>query len=72
MNVEADVRGVFLPQASAEERAAVHRSLRGHMEDGSLKPVVGMELPLADAPTAHKEVMQPSSGGATGNIVLIP
>jgi len=72
MNSEVDVRGVFLSMASPAEVAAVHASLRSFLVDGSLKPVVGLQLPLSDAPTAHREVMRPSAGGACGNIVLIP
>eukprot|EP00405_Crypthecodinium_cohnii_P018639 CAMPEP_0206469852 /NCGR_PEP_ID=MMETSP0324_2-20121206/30549_1 /ASSEMBLY_ACC=CAM_ASM_000836 /TAXON_ID=2866 /ORGANISM="Crypthecodinium cohnii, Strain Seligo" /LENGTH=383 /DNA_ID=CAMNT_0053943735 /DNA_START=49 /DNA_END=1200 /DNA_ORIENTATION=+ len=72
MNVEAEVRGVFLPQATAEDRKTIARGLRMHLENGTLKPVIGQEMPLADAARAHKEVMAPSSGGAAGSIVLIP
>ena len=35
--------------------------------DGALTPVVSTELPLADAPRAHKLIMEP---GAKGKIVL--
>lgn len=69
---EVDVRGVFLGTQTAEERAETHAALQDAMARGALKPVVGMELPLADAAKAHVEVMGPSSGGAVGNIVLIP
>jgi len=69
---EVDVRGVFLGTQSAEERAETHAALQDAMARGALKPVVGMELPLAEAARAHVEVMGPSSGGAVGNIVLIP
>ena len=36
---------------------------------GALNPVVGTELPLAEAARAHQQVMEP---GARGKIVLIP
>jgi NADPH2:quinone reductase len=39
------------------------------LRDGSLKPIVGKELPLVDASKAHEAVMQP---GALGKIVLLP
>jgi len=38
------------------------------LENGSLRPVVGKELPLADASRAHKEILEP---GSAGKIVLI-
>jgi len=39
------------------------------MENGTLRPVVGLELALAKAPDAHRRVMEP---GAFGKIVLLP
>jgi NADPH2:quinone reductase len=39
------------------------------MDNGTLRPVVGKEIPLAEAARAHTEIMQP---GAHGKIVLIP
>lgn len=72
LGCEAEVRGVFLGCASREERVAVHEELYKEMERGTLSPVVGCELPLQDAPRAHRDVMNPPSGGATGNIVLVP
>eukprot|EP00439_Symbiodinium_sp_Y106_P014731 s911_g2.t1 len=50
----------------------IHRSLYDLMAGGNLAPVVSMQLPLSDAGTAHTEVMQPSAGGAAGNVVLLP
>jgi len=72
MPTELDIRGVFLGNATAEERTEIHHALYTAMSSGVLTPQVGMELQLSDAPTAHKEVMKPSSGGANGNIVLYP
>jgi len=37
--------------------------------NGTLRPVIGAEMPLADAPRAHRAVLQP---GAFGKIVLVP
>jgi NADPH2:quinone reductase len=39
------------------------------LENGTVRPVVGKELPLGEAVRAHKEIMEP---GAHGKIVLIP
>ena len=52
----------------AEEKE-IHAGLIAGMENGSLRPVVGKDLPLSDAPRAHEAVMEP---GAYGKIVLIP
>jgi len=37
--------------------------------DGSLTPIIGREMPLAEASEAHRAVMEP---GAYGKIVLVP
>ena len=39
------------------------------LANGTLNPVVGREIALAEAPRAHEAVMEP---GALGKIVLIP
>jgi NADPH2:quinone reductase len=66
---EAAVYGMVLWSIPADAAAAVQAALVAGLGNGTLRPVVGKEMPLADAPRAHKEVMQP---GAYGKIVLIP
>jgi NADPH2:quinone reductase len=39
------------------------------LRNGTLRPVVGQELPLAQAPRAHEAVLEP---GHHGKVVLIP
>ncbi|MFI5175815.1 MAG: NADPH:quinone reductase [Terriglobia bacterium] len=51
------------------EENEIHAGVMAGLEKGTLRPVVGKELPLAEAPRAHKEVMEP---GAFGKIVLVP
>jgi NADPH2:quinone reductase len=51
-----------------EEREVLAGIFAG-LENGTLRPVVGKELPLAEAARAHKEVLEP---GAFGKIVLLP
>jgi len=48
--------------------AEIHAAVIAGLSDGTLNPVVGRELPLADAAKAHAAVMEP---GALGKIVLI-
>ena len=55
--------------SSAEEKASIHAALGAGLENGTLKPVIRCEMPLADAPRAHQLVMEP---GAHGKIILIP
>lgn len=63
------VRAFTLWSTPAEQAAEIHAALFAGMENGTLRPVVGKRLPLADASRAHIEVMQ---SGASGKIVLIP
>lgn len=72
MPKQVDVRGVFLGSATPEELQDIHASLFDAMQRKALVPVVGLELPLQEAAKAHVEVMAPSSGGAAGNVVLLP
>lgn len=42
----------------AEEKE-VHAGLIAGLENGTLRPIVGKELPLGEAPRAHKEILEP-------------
>jgi NADPH2:quinone reductase len=65
----ASVRGFTLWNVSEEEAADIHAGLEAGLDSGAIRPVVGKELPLGEAPRAHKDVMEP---GAFGKIVLTP
>jgi NADPH2:quinone reductase len=69
MRNEADIRGVMLFAATPEEMTEIHAALVAGLENGTLRPIVGKELPLRDAPKAHEAVLEP---GAHGKIVLVP
>jgi NADPH2:quinone reductase len=69
MTRDLSILGMSLFNASDEDRASIHAALVAGLENGTLRPVVGKELPLADAARAHEAVLQP---GALGKIVLIP
>lgn len=69
MTTELDIRGMSIPNATPEEMASMHAALVAALESGVLRPVVGRELPLADAAQAHEAVMGPE---AHGKIILIP
>lgn len=66
---EADVRGLLLFNASAEELAAVHAGLAEGLASGAFTPVISRSFPLADAAHAHTAVL---ASGASGKIVLLP
>jgi NADPH:quinone reductase len=63
------IRAFTLWGITPAEEADIHAGLIAGLENGTLRPVVGKELPLAEAARAHKEILQP---GAAGKIVLIP
>jgi NADPH2:quinone reductase len=69
MAKDVTVSGLSLPNATEEDLASIHAALAAGLANGTLRPVVGRELPLKDAPLAHTAVLE---SGAYGKIVLIP
>jgi NADPH2:quinone reductase len=69
MKNDADIRGMTLFNASEQDLREIHAALVAGLENGTLRPVIGKELPLAEAPRAHEAVME---AGAYGKIVLVP
>jgi NADPH:quinone reductase len=64
----ASIRALTLLAITPAEEADIHAGLFAGLENGTLRPVVGKELPLAEAARAHKEILEP---GSVGKIVLI-
>lgn len=69
MGRDANILGMTLMNVNDEDRASIHAALVAGLENGTLKPVVGKEMPLAEASRAHEAVLH---AGAFGKIVLIP
>ena len=69
MSKDAIVTGFTNWNATPKELATAHAAVIAGMHRCGLRPEVGKEMPLAQAPKAHEEVMKP---GAYGKIVLIP
>ncbi len=63
------VKGFTLWAATETETKEIHAAIAAGLENGTMRPVVGKELPLQDAAKAHVEVMAP---GAHGKLVLVP
>lgn len=61
--------GVLIWLTPPAEAAEIFAAIGAGLRNGTLQPVVGTELPLAEAMEAHCRVMAP---GASGKIVLIP
>ena len=68
MGRRASICGFTLWGITPEEEADIHAGLFAGLENGTLRPVVGKELPLAEAARAHNEILEP---GSAGKIVLI-
>jgi NADPH2:quinone reductase len=68
MGKDAAILGMTLFNATREEFREIHAGIVAGLANGTLLPVIGRELPLADAPQAHKAVMD---AGAAGKIVLL-
>lgn len=69
MMKELDIRGIALFNGSPAQMDEIMTDLVAGLEDGSLTPIVGREMPLADAAAGHVAVLEP---GAFGKIVLVP
>jgi len=69
MSREADIRGMTLFATSEQEAREMRAALNTGLENGTLRPVIGQKLPLAEAARAHEEIMNHS--GALGKMVLV-
>jgi NADPH2:quinone reductase len=69
MGRNGSILGMVLFNATEAETRSMHAALGAGLENGTLRPVVGRELPLAEAAAAHRAVLEP---GAYGKIVLVP
>jgi NADPH:quinone reductase len=69
MGKDASILGMTLFNATREEFHQIHAGITAGLENGALRPVIGKEMPLADAAKAHVAVMQ---SGAFGKIVVMP
>lgn len=69
MSRDAAVLGMTLFNVTPTELAAIHQALVAGLDNGTLQPIIGRELPLAEAPRAHEAVL---TSRAHGKIVLVP
>ncbi len=69
MSRDASILAGTMMNASEADLAIIHAALVAGLDNGTLRPIVNKELPLAKASNAHEAVMEP---GAHGKIVLIP
>jgi NADPH2:quinone reductase len=69
MRRRASARGFTLWAITPAEETEIHAGLIAGLENGTLRPIVGKELPLSEAARAHNEILEP---GAAGKMVLVP
>jgi NADPH2:quinone reductase len=66
---ETSILGMSVMSATESELASLHAALGAGLANGTLRPIIGKELPLAEAVRAHHEILETK---AYGKIVLIP
>ena len=69
MNAEGAILGMRMPNARPDEVEAARAAVDAGLRSGALKPVVGRELPLAEAARAHRLITERP---ALGRLVLVP
>jgi NADPH2:quinone reductase len=65
---DAAILGMVLWNTPEREMAGIQAAIGAGLANGTLRPVVGQEIPLEEAARAHEVVM---SSGAHGKIVLV-
>ena len=65
----ATIKGMLLWATPESDLEVIFEAIDSGLKTGILRPVIGLELPLAAASEAHRRVMEP---GALGKIVLLP
>lgn len=69
MTRDGSILALSLWNATPDELASIHAALVAGLGNKTLRPVIGQEIPLAEASRAHVAVME---SGAYGKIILIP
>ena len=66
---DADIRGMTIMNLTDPELVAIHRAIGAAVEAKILRPIIDTQMPLADAPRAHREILE---GGSHGKVILVP
>lgn len=69
MRRDATISGMMILHATEHELRGIYSAISAGLENRTLRPVVGEELPLSEAARAHHEIID---SRAHGKIVLIP
>jgi NADPH2:quinone reductase len=66
---DASIMGMTLFNADGPDLKTIHAGLIAGLSNKTLRPVIGKEFALKDAPAAHRAIMDK---GAHGKIILVP
>jgi len=66
---ESAILGLTLFAATEADLREIHAAVIAGLENSTLRPVIGHEVPLSESPRAHQLVME---AGSYGKIVLVP
>lgn len=69
MTRDATIHAMLLWNVSSQDEREIHAAIAAGLENATLRPIVGKQIPLAEAAGAHREILEP---GAYGKIVLLP
>jgi NADPH2:quinone reductase len=69
MSREASIMGVMQWNVPEEQAVTIHEAISAGLRDGTLRPLVGLELPLAEATAGHRRLTE---SRPPGKIVLVP
>ncbi len=69
MNKNAAILGVALFNTTPAQLVGLHAALVEGLANGSLRPIIAVEIPLKDAARSHEVVME---AGHHGKVVLVP
>ncbi len=70
MGKESTITGVALALSPPEDSVEQHAYIVAGLASGTLRPVIDEELPLAEAPRAHRQVIEAPHHGKI--ILIVP
>ena len=65
---EATILGMLIFNATEWETTSIHAAIGAGLENGTLRPVIGKQMPLAEASLAHRTIIEAT---AFGKIILV-
>jgi NADPH2:quinone reductase len=66
---EATILGMLIFNATDRETMSIHAAIGAGLENSTLRPIIGQQMPLAEASRAHRTIIEAT---AFGKIILVP